>query len=437
MNFITGKKAYIKNLFFAYLPYLAQIATTIILTPMFVDTFGQEKYAIFVILHSIIGYFMLSNIGLPQAFTRQIIHLREEDKMDKVNQILSSVLVYYSLIILVVLCINSIIFYGNFLDINSFILNTQNLEFIHIFGLGMFLVSLKFAINLTTDIFQSIIDSSNRLDISNSIRFLQVALLGIASFIALKFFGSIEAVILSNVISSAFVFMVMIIYARTIFKFRLDLKNAKFADFKEILPSGFWYFMGGITVAIITQIDTLVISSIIGLTFVTIYSLMFKFSEVFRNLISTAVNVLFTQVAYNHSQNDMDLIRKSYNKFFVIISLLSFVTALFLYFIGYDLFVLWIGEKNAGGIDLFVWFILYLVLFSINQVSSLFINAMNKHKAIVLMGFVQAAINLTLSIILLQLYGDVKWVIISTIISLLLTNFWYNIYYFKRIIKCK
>lgn len=437
MNFITGKKTYIKNLFFAYLPYLAQIASTIILTPMFVNTFGQEKYGIFVILHSVIGYFMLSNIGLPQAFTRQIIHLREQNDMQKVNHILNSILFYYSIVILVVLSINSIIFYGNFFGIDNFILNSNSNEFIHIFGLGMFLVSLKFAINLTTDIFQSIIDSTNRLDISNTIRFLQVALLGVASFVALKIFGTIEAVIISNILSSAFVFIVMIVYARKIFEFKVSFKNAKYDYFKEILPSSFWYFMGGITIAIITQIDTIVISSIVGLSFVAIYSLMFKFSDVFRNLISTAVNVLFTQVAYNHSQNNIAKIKSSYNKFFLIILFLSLFSALFLYFVGYDLFVLWIGKANAGGLDLFIWFIIYLVLFSINQVSTLFINAMNEHKPIVLVGFIQAGLNLVLSIVTLQIFGDIKWVIISTIISLVMTNLWYNIYYFKRLIKCK
>lgn len=436
MSFAIGKKTQIKNMIFAYLPYFAQIISTIILTPIYVNTFGAEKYAIFVILHSIIGYFMLSNIGLPQAFTRQIIHLKEKNETQKINDILNSILFYYSLVIFAVLGINSVLFYGNLFGISGFLLNSQNEEFIHIFGLGMFLVSIKFAINLTTDIFQSLIDSTNRLDISNFIRFLQVSLLAVGSFIALKIFATIEAVIISNIITSAFVFIVMIIFSKKSFDFKIDLSSAKLAHFKDILPSSFWYFMGAITVAIITQIDTLVISTILGLSFVTVYSLMFKFSEVFRNLISTAVNVFFTQIAYKHSKNELQDISKQFNKFFMIIACLAFCVGFLLYFIGYDLFVLWIGKQNAGSIDLFFWFVLYLILFSINQVATLFINAINKHKSIVMVGFVQAALNLILSITTLQIFADIKWVIISTIISLLLTNFWYNIFYFKKTIKC-
>ena len=435
MSFESGKKRYFKNLIFAYLPYFAQIVSTIVLTPLYVKFFGQEKYAIFVILHTVIGYFMLSNIGLPQAFSRQIIHLKEQNEHHKIGKILSSILFYYSIVIIVVLSINSFVFYGNLFDISNKILNSSNIQYIQIFGLGMVLVSLKFAISLITDVFQSLIDATNRLDISNTIRFMQITLLGIFSFVALESYGTIEAVLISNILSALFIFFVMFFVARKFLDSEISFFDAKFKYFKMVLPSGFWYFMGGISVAIITQIDTLVISFVVGLQMVAIYSLMFKFSEVFRNLISTAVNVLFSQVAYNHSKNEMDKIRQNYKKFSLIILFLSIFVGVFLYFIGYDIFVLWIGRQNAGSLDLFVWFIIYLVLFSINQVSALFVNALNKHKAIVLMSFVQAGLNFGLSIWLLSVTGDIKWVIISTILSLLATNFWFNIYYFKKISK--
>lgn len=435
MSFESGKKRYFKNLIFAYLPYFAQIISTIVLTPLYVKFFGQEKYAIFVILHTVIGYFMLSNIGLPQAFSRQIIHLNEQNEHHKIGKILSSILFYYSIVILVVLSVNSFVFYGNFFDISNKILNSSNLQYIQIFGIGMILVSIKFAISLITDVFQSLIDATNRLDISNTIRFMQIALLGIFSFVALELYGTIEAVLISNILSALFIFFVMFFVAKKFLNSKISFFDAKFEYFKMVLPSGFWYFMGGISVAIITQIDTLVISFVVGLQMVTIYSLMFKFSEVFRNLISTAVNVLFTQVAYNHSKNEMDKIRENYKKFFFIILFLSLFVGVFLYLIGYDIFVLWIGEHNAGSLDLFVWFIIYLVLFSINQVSALFVNALNRHKAIVLMSFAQAGLNFCLSVWLLSVTGDIKWVIISTILSLLITNFWFNIYYFRKISK--
>lgn len=435
MSFESGKTRYLKNLIFAYLPYFAQIISTIVLTPLYVKFFGQEKYAIFVILHTVIGYFMLSNIGLPQAFSRQIIHLKEQNEHAKIGKILSSILFYYSIVIIAVLSINSVIFYGNFFGISNKILNSQNQEYLQIFGLGMILVSFKFAISLVTDVFQSLIDATNRLDISNSIRFTQISLLGLFSYFALKFYGTIEAVLISNILSAFCVFFIMFFVARKFLDSKISFFDAKFEYFKLVLPSGFWYFMGGISIAIITQIDTLVISFVVGLQMVAIYSLMFKFSEVFRNLISTAVNVLFTQVVYNHSKNEMEKIRQNYKKFFLIISGFSIFVALFLYFIGYDIFVLWIGKQNAGSLDIFVWFIVYLVVFSINQVSVLFVNALDKHKAIVLMSFVQAGLNFVLSVWLLSITGDIKWVIISTILALLATNFWFNIYYFKQISK--
>ena len=432
MTFVTGKRIYLKNLSSSYLPYFAQIVITIFLTPMLINIFGQEKYGAYILLNTFITYFTLSNIGLPQTLIREIIYASEEKNNIRINQIISSTYYYYIIAIFGISLINFLFFYVDIFNLNTKILQTKNTSLIQSFSLGMLLVSLLFSIRLITEIFDAIIKATNKIYITQIVKFINVVLLGTSTFVALKLYGSIEAVLIANTIVSFFVLFILIVQSKKLIAFQIDLKFSSFHVFKEMLPSSFWYFMSGIGVLLIFQTDSIVISSIIGLSSVAVYSLMFRFSDIFRQILSKTVNLMFSDISRLFAKKEFDLIVKKHNYLLGYTVLLSLITSLFLYFVGYKLFQLWIGVENSGTIELFSLFIIYVALFSVNQVSGLFLGAMNKHKNVVIVGLIQAGLNLICSISLLYIYQNVKWVIISTIFSLIVTNLWYSPYYFYK-----
>lgn len=435
MSFATGRKIYFKNLSSSYLPYFVQIVITIFITPMIIKTFGQEKYGVYVLLNTFIAYFTLSNIGLPQTLIREIINAREIGNKTKINQMISSTFFYYLIAITGVLLISLLLFYVDIFNLNTKILSTENISLVQSFSLGMLLVSILFGIRLVTEIFDAIIKATNKIYITQIVKLINVILLGLSTFVALKIYGSIEAVLIANAIASFLVLFILIAQSKKLIDFTIDLKLSNFQVFKEMLPSSFWYFMSGISVLLIFQTDSIVISSVIGLSSVTVYSLMFKFSDMFRQILSNIVNMMFSDISRLYAKKEFNLIIKKHNQLLGYTIILTFITSLFLYFIGYKLFQLWIGVDNSGTIELFLFFIIYMALFSINQVSGLFLGAMNKHKNGVIVGFIQAGLNLIFSISLLYIFQDVKWVIISTILALVVTNFWYSPYYFYKEMK--
>jgi len=435
MSFVTGRKVYFKNLSSSYLPYFAQIIITVFITPMLINTFGQERYGVYVLLNTFIAYFTLSNIGLPQTLIREIIHAKEEENYTKINQMISSTFFYYLIAIAGVFLVNILFFYVDIFNLNTKILSSENIFLIQSFSLGILLVSILFGIRLITEIFDAIIKATNKIYITQIARLINVILLGISTFLALKIYGSIESVLIGNAIASFFVLFILVVQSKKLIDFTIDLKLISFQVFKEMLPSSFWYFMSGISVLLIFQTDNIVISSIIGLSSVSIYFLMFKFSDIFRQILSNIVNVMFSDVSRLYAKKEYDLIVKKHNQLLGYTIILTLIASLLLYFIGYKLFQLWIGVENSGTIELFLFFIIYMALFSINQVSGLFLGAMNKHKNGVIVGFIQAGLNLAFSISLLYIFQDVKWVIISTILSLVVTNLWYSPYYFYKEMK--
>ena len=432
MSFITGKKNYFKNLLSSYLPYIAQIVITIFLTPLMLKVFGQEKYGVYVLLNTFVAYFTLSNIGLPQTLIRLLIQEKEKNNIQKINQMISSTFFYYIIAILFLFLINILIFYIDLFNINNLILNTNNKDLLQSFSIGMLLVSLLFGIKLVSEIFDSIIVSTNKIYVAQVVKLINIIFLGISTFLALDIYASIESVLLFNAVVSLLILIILLFQAKKVVSFEINFKNTNLHIFKEMLPSSFWYFLSGIGVILIFQTDSIVISSVIGLSSVAIYSLMFKFSDIFRQILSNIVNIMFSDISRLYAKEEFKLITKKHNEILLITIAMSIVVSIFLYFIGYQLFQFWIGKENSGTINLFLFFIIYMALFSINQVSGLFLGAMNKHRNGVIVGFIQAVLNLILSISFLYIYQDVKWVIISTIISLVLTNLWYSPYYFIR-----
>ncbi|NCB11916.1 MAG: hypothetical protein EOM78_09840 [Erysipelotrichia bacterium] len=172
MSFVTGKKVYLKNLSSSYLPYFAQIVITIIITPMLINAFGQEKYSVYVLLNTFIAYFTLSNIGLPQTLIREIIYAREEENHTKINQMISSTFFYYLIAISGVFLVNILFFYVDIFNLNAKILSTENISLVQSFSLGMLLVSILFGIKLITEIFDAIIKVTNKIYITQIVKLI-------------------------------------------------------------------------------------------------------------------------------------------------------------------------------------------------------------------------------------------------------------------------
>ena len=289
------KKAYFTNLASSYLPHFAQILVFIVITPLLLNTFGQVRYGVYVLLYTVIGYFGLTDIGLPQTFIREIINARARQDHSKIHVMINSLLRYYSIITAIIVVGAYIIFYLDIAGLTGLIV--KDAGYINLFKVGIILISFGFTINFLSGIFEAIIMAENKIYVVKLLRLVQVILFGVVTYVLAVKTKSVEMVLAGNIAVNMFTLILFLVASRKVFNYKIDFRVGDWKLFKALLPSSFWYLMSGFSVIMIFQIDNIVISSVIGLSAVTVYSLMFRFTNFARQILSLVPNTLFPKVA--------------------------------------------------------------------------------------------------------------------------------------------
>ena len=409
-------RQYFKNLSFSYLPLISRLIGSIFFIPFIFNTLREYEYGNYIIWGTTISYLMFFNLGAPQALT-QHISSKNKNLQNKNERIIITSLLGILILVYLLLMTSTFLLYLIIPNFSSTIL------------IRLILIINIFITKIISDVFDSALKSRNQLHINQVVNsasyfiYIGIAIIFLASF---KRFG---VLFLSQLVSSIFSSLTFYILLKRKLKYKIYFKD--FFHFKEtkiILKPGVWYFISSVTTLVIFQTDSLSIGLFLSSSAVATYGIVFKYSDLIRTAISNIVNVMFVEVArLKHKPKSKEIIWSKFKKSMLITFATSTLVSIFLFLFGYDLLTLWIDKKIESK-SFFNFFIVYIFLFTTNQVPSLFLGALGEHKEIVKVGIIQAILNLALSITSLYLFRNTALVISSTCLSLLVTNYWYNPY---------
>ncbi|MGI1988467.1 lipopolysaccharide biosynthesis protein [Shewanella glacialipiscicola] len=411
----TYKNSFI-NLISSYAPLVTGILVFIFFTPSFIKQFGDEDFGIYLIILSVMSYLSLCNFGVPQTLTRLLSKNSSTTKIGSKDSqyITASIILFICVSLIVSLTYSAIVTFFNI-----------QVEFISFLQILIYLIT-----KLLFDVFDSINKSKENYfpgKILIAINLIMSS--GFALFLVSKGFG-LSGVIYGYTLAMLLSFLMIMMYTYHVVKlrFEFDLSDLN-SNMSQMMPSSFWYLAGAIGAIIIFQLDAITIGYVLGPASLVIFGIYFRIADILRQVICSSSDILFTRIAENKMSNNQCY--ALHYKMIAISILLSAIFSAALFLFGFDLVAYWMGIKEQVDIVLKFGIALYIMLFSINHVSSVFLGALNLHKKPVLVAYIQALINLALTVTLLKTTGNESWAIIASVISLLLTNLWYNIYLFN------
>ena len=415
--FIT---TYSKNLTSSYLPLISRFIGSIIFIPFAFNTLGDSEYGTYILWGTAVSYLMFFNLGAPQALT-QWLSSKNHSLNSKSNRRILSSLIGITTLIFTALLLALFILYLIPLTFNT-PLTTRNL-------IRVILILSIFYFKMISDLLDSSLRSINKLYINQIINSTSYFIYIGAAFILLYNHSTLESIFLAQLISTITSAALFYVYVRKFLHYRVKFSDmSHFASCKKILKPGWWYFLSSLTSIVIFQTDSITISLFFPASTIAIYGLMFKFADIIRTAINNIVNVLFVNIArLKYKKDSSYLVWSHFIRSMCVTVTISILICTVLYVYGYQLLVFWL-KKDLGSESMFNYFILYIFLFTTNQVPSLYLGALSEHKEIVKLGTLQAGLNLLLSVITIYIYKDVSFVIISTCVSLIITNYWYNPY---------
>lgn len=380
---------------------LIQGLVSFLLVPFIVRYIGSDSYGVVLLAIAAYGMIMLLGMGLSKAVIKYFAQERAKEKIDLINVIFNSSLLWFFIIGL----FGSIVtfFLGLYFDS---IFNKISLSLVEQGRLSMYIISITIVPCVVLDVFKGILSGEQRYDIVNFIGTTSAvlrALVIVAYFLLVK--PSLIAVV---IVFSVFYIVERIGYVIASYKIidtiKLSFSFINMYGLKMIIGFASMMLIATTANMLAGHVFKFIIGAKLSLKDLTYYGVLLLLTTTANLLVRSFVNVLVPVASKYQSLGDHATIRKLLihgTKYAVIIILaLNCITIPFLK----SLLYLWMGPEFVHiwpvGIILFVGQILSSSSVTANQILS----GIGKVKVIAFSAFTSVAVGLGLSLIYLEFW---------------------------------
>ena len=403
---LTSERKFLGDISLVYLHQIIQILLAIISVPIALSYFGAENYGLISIIWTFITYLSLVNFGLPIAAR---VFLAANPRVDDRKKIFS--IIFLMLTFLAMCCLILIVAFPKNL---VFIVGTIP---VYLQDIASNTIFVTFLIYLFSVPFLIYLEGFAGIGMIGRVKVYEICniILGFLCLLAIvRFDLSIYHLFLYRGCTNLFISIVA-----TVDLFRklkvgnreMDVKLTETSHkrfqikWNEIVKTGFFQLMTGVSAILVWHTDNLIVSHFFGLSDVTRYSLTFKLiSTAF--IVFTAINTVVSPI-YGRlfGNNEYSKIREQYKKVLIFVPLIGGLVWLGALNFSAELIGLWAGEQGNAGF--WVVFILGAYGFCLAFVHShmALVSAINIMRFVPILGFIEAGLNLVLSILFAKFLG--------------------------------
>jgi O-antigen/teichoic acid export membrane protein len=377
------------------------------LTPLVIRSLGPVAYGVWILAVSTVAYLNLLDLGLRSAIVRFVCAADSQGKIAEVKKIVSAAL-WLRLLIAAAVVILSVVL---------------SVVFPHMFkvphDLGraaqitVLLCALGVAITLLSSVFSGVLAAMNRFDLLSTITMIQTVVRAVGVVLILHAGGGLVAlayweftvIVISAVITVGSAFK---IYPAS----RVRVTRPDRETLKMIWSHSFITFIWSIAAQVILYTDNVVVGAFAGVGLVAYYAIggsLVVYSGQVVGALSTTFVPLASRLnaAGKNGQMQKLLLRGSQASLAIM-----FPISLTLLLRGKTFIGLWMGHQYSeiGGTVLQILLISQFFNAAGSTPASL-VMAIGKHKPVAIAASISAALNLTLSIILVKTIGvyGVAW----------------------------
>jgi O-antigen/teichoic acid export membrane protein len=403
---MNNKKNYFFTLFSGFGVQIVATIIVLFLVPISLNYWGPERYGALAILTSLMVYLGISNLGVTSAASVLIA------KNNNVRCKLDILKRAFFLLIFSAFGFSFIFFL-----INYFFKN-----WVYLFGkippalteevsLALLMLFITFLINMPFTIMQAVFQGYQKLYLERFFALVDTILLFVALILTIFFKQNLVFfVLLRGLFLIVNNFFRLLFFYFTLYKKDLSLEyqepyNALDVKYRTIFITGVRLLSVGIAALIVWNTDNLIISHFLGLEYVTPYSITFKaigFAFTFISAINISIFPLMGKAMGSH---DWDWINATYKKLLVTVSVVGGAAWISSFLFLKDIIHLWVGPSGDAGLLAIFALGGYVYLLGMINLNNGLILSFNFLKNTVWISWLEAIINISVSIYLLQFLG--------------------------------
>jgi O-antigen/teichoic acid export membrane protein len=406
----VGKKI-IRNTIYNSAGRIWQIVVLVLLTPYILHKLGVEVFAVWSLVFVVANYLGLLDFGIRTSFAKYIAEYHTKKDQEAINAVVNCGLLFYLglsiLIVTLTLTLRGQILL--WLKVPPSIYSESMFAI-----LGMVLV---FCLSNTFSIFEAVLVGLQRMDVQNKIlifaSFFNVA--GTFFFLE-KGYGIRGLVINYGIFISVTVMLNMFFSRRLLPYIRIGWSKVRKDIFKKLFNFGIKMQICSFAVMIHTQVDKIILSHFLGLSFVTFYDLGQKAANAVRTLPMLLLTALVPAVSELEASDEKDRLMLLYHRGSKYISLMVFPLIFLSIIVAHELFYLWLGDKLSLAV---LGFEILVIGYCINVLTGMgtsLVRGIGKPEYETRYALLTLVLQLVLSITLVQVLGF-KGVLLSVLIT--------------------
>ena len=419
MNF---KHRILSSSLFRLLGSLVTIAVAFLLTPFLIANLGERDYGLWLLILSVLGWFRVFELGLPEAVQREIAIALEKKDDHKIAIVFSCSVLLFA--ILGVFASVLVIILGQF----PFVLGVEEDHYL-VVNLVFLLFSVKVFWDFLMNSFHGFYSGLIRYDVDANIDSVSEIAKAIMIFYLIKdlhIYGAVIAVMVTDF----FAILFKMIYVRKLYgNLRFDFSLISRTEIGRLVTYAKHVLSNTIALSFSGRANFFIISHLFGLSAITIYGIAIRLIDLVEKLLLSFLGVfqpVFTRLLQR--QDKIDIVVEQ------VISLNYFLVAIFfipLIILSEDFIFLWLGEgyEESASLVIIICFAYLCKTISRPVSEALFASAQHKYLSVVnLTGLI---VNIVCSTVL-GLYFGLMGVAIGVIVSLYISDVLLHLLLYKR-----
>jgi len=395
---------------------VVQMGIAFFMMPFMIKELGESSYGVWAVAVSVVGAFHLLDLGFTSAVTRYVSRYIGVKDNQATNEVISTGLVIFSLLSLVVLVLTAAVAL-----LAKYFLNVSGDTYV--IGAVIFLSGLALCIEFPFKAFAGIAYAYLRYDLVVYSRIFFAAVGGVAYYIALLNGYKLIALAVITVLLSIASNITYYLIARYAHKaMRVSRKFVNRETAKALLSFSIWSFTANIAAVLRGGIDNIIIASLMPIAAVTHYTVGYRLAEYATQAQLQATNTLTPLFAKYDARGGVDELSERIVLMTKINTMLACFCCVMLLLLG-DIFIQrWVGKGYADSFNIMrALAIAFAVSLTYNPLSSA-MYATAKLKSQAILELAESLVNFGLSISL-GIYLGIFGVALGTAIPLVLFAF--------------
>ena len=292
---MINKRQFFKNASMNYSAFFFNVLITFILTPFVIGKLGDSYYGYWTIIVAFTSYFGFLDFGIRAGVGQYLTRYLSVKNYKKFNNVLSTSIFCLSFVMLVgiVFSFGLSTYYGIFFSELS-----DNAEF----SFGLLLVGIAISIKFPFVVFQAVLHSCHRFDITSFVSIFCKIVNSIAIYYVVAGGWGIVGLAIVTFFTQVLEGILMLVLAKlTVPRMEIGFSFQR-ETFREISNYGFFSFWSSVADQISFYISPLIIGASLGGVYVTYYSIAANLMPYLVSLVQAVTSPLM-QIATSYDEN--------------------------------------------------------------------------------------------------------------------------------------